>query len=191
LSYGRSRFSTFLFFMPKMLGNSSDKNNKSCRIFHSKFNKIRFAFFRFFYDFIRIFKVSEKLEETDLRTDPRISQTGPRDENLKCNWVPGAMAGGGSSIPVRGRLGSAGKGRGTAQGLIYDRFRGLDGSDGGAGEGARRHQPPMAAASSPPAKLWRGRDNTRHWRLQGFLVKAARVPHGYVKSRRASSPWRR
>jgi hypothetical protein len=34
------------------------------------------------------------------------------------------MAGGGSSIPVRGRLGSAGKGWGSAQGLTYDRFRG-------------------------------------------------------------------
>jgi hypothetical protein len=32
------------------------------------------------------------------------------------------MAGGGSSIPARGRLGSAGKGRGSAQGLTYDRF---------------------------------------------------------------------
>jgi hypothetical protein len=32
------------------------------------------------------------------------------------------MAGEGSSIPARGRLGSAGKGRGSAQGLTYDRF---------------------------------------------------------------------
>jgi hypothetical protein len=40
------------------------------------------------------------------------------------------MASGGSSIPARGRLGSAGKGRGSAQGLTYDRFRGLDGSEG-------------------------------------------------------------
>jgi hypothetical protein len=69
------------------------------------------------------------LEETDLRTGPRISQIDPQDANLDCNWVPGAMAGGGSLIPVRGRLGSAGKGRGSAQGLTYDRFRGLDGSE--------------------------------------------------------------
>jgi hypothetical protein len=40
------------------------------------------------------------------------------------------MAGGGSSILVRARLGSAGKGRGSSQGLTYDRFRGLDGSEG-------------------------------------------------------------
>jgi hypothetical protein len=36
---------------------------------------------------------------------------------------------------------------------------------GRAGEGARRHQPPVAAASSPPAKLRRGWANTRHWRI--------------------------
>jgi hypothetical protein len=47
------------------------------------------------------------LEETDLRTSPRFSQIGPQDANLDCNWVLGAMAGGGSSIPARGRLGSA------------------------------------------------------------------------------------
>jgi hypothetical protein len=51
------------------------------------------------------------------------------------------MAGGGSSIPARGRLGLAGKGRESAQGLTYDRFRGLDGSEGvparGLGGGRR------------------------------------------------------
>jgi hypothetical protein len=33
---------------------------KSCRIFHIESNKIGFAFFWFFYDFLRIFKVSAK-----------------------------------------------------------------------------------------------------------------------------------
>jgi hypothetical protein len=37
------------------------------------------------------------------------------------------MADGGSSIPARGRLGSVGKGRGSAQGLTYDRFVLTDG----------------------------------------------------------------
>jgi hypothetical protein len=83
-----------------------------------------------FYKFYKIQHLHLDLEETDLRTGPRISQTGPWDENLDCNWVPGAMAGGGSSIPARGRLESAGKGWGNAQGLTYDRFRGLDGSEG-------------------------------------------------------------
>jgi hypothetical protein len=67
-------------------------------------------FFTMFYEFYKIQHLHLDLEETDLRIDPRISQTGPQDENLDCNWVPGAMAGGGSSIPARGRLGSAGKG---------------------------------------------------------------------------------
>jgi hypothetical protein len=60
LRYSRSRIFTFLFFMPKMSGNSSGKNNKSCMIFHIESKKIGFAFFWFFYDFIRIFKVSAK-----------------------------------------------------------------------------------------------------------------------------------
>jgi hypothetical protein len=46
--------------MPKILGNSSGKNNKSYRSFHKESNQIGFAFFWFFYDFIRIFKVSAK-----------------------------------------------------------------------------------------------------------------------------------
>jgi hypothetical protein len=45
LRYGRSRVFTFLFFMQKLSGNSSGKNNKSCRIFHSEANKIGFALF--------------------------------------------------------------------------------------------------------------------------------------------------
>jgi hypothetical protein len=103
---------------------------KSYRIFHNKSNKIGFVFFWFFYEFYKIQQFHLDLEETVLRTGPRISHTGPRDKKLDCNWVPGAMAGGGSSIPARGRLGSTGKGWGSAHGLTYDRFWGLDGSEG-------------------------------------------------------------
>jgi hypothetical protein len=49
---------------------------------------------------------------------------GPRDGKLDCNWDPGAMAGGGSSIPVRGRLGSTGKGRGSGVGSPRVPFHG-------------------------------------------------------------------
>jgi hypothetical protein len=62
-----------------------------------------------FYNFICIFTLD--LEETDLQIGSRISQIGPQYANLDCNWVAGAMAGGGSSIPVRARLGSIGKGQ--------------------------------------------------------------------------------
>jgi hypothetical protein len=56
-------------------------------------------------NFTRFNTFTLDLEDTDLRTGPQISQIDPQDENLDCNWVPDAMAGGGSSIPVRGRLG--------------------------------------------------------------------------------------
>jgi hypothetical protein len=58
LRYCRSRFFTFLFFMQKLSGTSWGKNNKSCRIFHLESNKIGFAFFWFFYDFLRILPIS-------------------------------------------------------------------------------------------------------------------------------------
>jgi hypothetical protein len=77
-----------------------------------------------FYTFYKIQHLHLDLEETVLRTDPRISQTGPRDGKLDCNWVLGAMAGGGSSIPARGRLGSAGK-EGSGVGSPRVPFHGL------------------------------------------------------------------
>jgi hypothetical protein len=60
LRYCRSSFFTFLFFMQKLSGTSSGKNNKSCGIFHRESNIIEFAFFRFFYDFIWILHESAK-----------------------------------------------------------------------------------------------------------------------------------
>jgi hypothetical protein len=39
--------------MQKLSGISSGKNNKSCKIFHNESNKIGFAVFWFFYDFLR------------------------------------------------------------------------------------------------------------------------------------------
>jgi hypothetical protein len=44
--------------MPKISVNNSDKNNKSCGILHSEFNKIEFAFFWFSYDFLQILQDS-------------------------------------------------------------------------------------------------------------------------------------
>jgi hypothetical protein len=46
--------------MLKILGNSSGKNNKSCRIFYNEYSKIGFAFFLFFYDCLRILQDSTK-----------------------------------------------------------------------------------------------------------------------------------
>jgi hypothetical protein len=114
--------------MQKLSGNSSGKNNKSCSTFHKESNKIGCAFFWFLYEFLRILQDSAKhidLEEIVLRISPRILLIDPQDGKLDCNWVPGAMAGGGSSIPARGRLGSAGKGRGSGVSSPRVPFRGL------------------------------------------------------------------
>jgi hypothetical protein len=43
----RSRFFTFLFFMPKISGTSLDKFNKNCSTLHQESRKIEFAFFDF------------------------------------------------------------------------------------------------------------------------------------------------
>jgi hypothetical protein len=46
--------------MQKLTGTSSGKNNISCGIFHHESNKICFAFFSFFYDFLRNLQESAK-----------------------------------------------------------------------------------------------------------------------------------
>jgi hypothetical protein len=87
---------------------------KSCRYSHKETRKIGFAFYHFLLfsmNFTRFNTFTLDLEETVLRISPRISQIGPPDEKLDCNWVPGAMAGGGILIPVRARLGSTEKGQ--------------------------------------------------------------------------------
>jgi hypothetical protein len=50
--YCRSRFFTFVFFMQKLTGISSGKNNNSCGIFHHQSNKSCFTFFCFFCYFL-------------------------------------------------------------------------------------------------------------------------------------------
>jgi hypothetical protein len=44
--------------MDKLPGTSSGKNDKSCRIFHKKSNKIEFTFFWIFANFLRILQDS-------------------------------------------------------------------------------------------------------------------------------------
>jgi hypothetical protein len=46
--------------MQKLSGTSLGKNNKRCRIFHNESNKTKFAFFWYFYDFLRILQDSAK-----------------------------------------------------------------------------------------------------------------------------------
>jgi hypothetical protein len=46
--------------MQKLYENSLDKYNKSCSTLDQESNKIGFAFFCFFYNFLRILQVSDK-----------------------------------------------------------------------------------------------------------------------------------
>jgi hypothetical protein len=72
--------------MQKLSGTSSGKNNKSGGIFYHESNKIGFAFFSFFYDFLRNLKISAKAlyyfsYQFAVRPLKRISplQCGPRE----------------------------------------------------------------------------------------------------------------
>jgi hypothetical protein len=60
LSYGRSRFFTFLFFMLQVSRIRLCEYNKSCSTLHNESNKIDFAFFLIAYDFLRILQDSAK-----------------------------------------------------------------------------------------------------------------------------------
>jgi hypothetical protein len=58
LRYPRSRFFTFLFFMPKISRNNQGEYNKSCSSPYQESSKIDFAIFWIFYDFLGILQVS-------------------------------------------------------------------------------------------------------------------------------------
>jgi hypothetical protein len=86
LRYCRSRFFTFVFFMQKLTGISSGKNNKSCRIFHHESNKIDFAFFWFLPQFSTNFTSFSQSTST---IGVNLLQGGPRKESVFCNVAPG------------------------------------------------------------------------------------------------------
>jgi hypothetical protein len=132
LRYCRSRVLTFVFFMQKLTGISSGQNNKSCRIFHNGSNKIGFAFFCFFCDFLR-----------------NLQETGKWQTLLElpfCKKDPGKIFGFAMSSPGRGgrrgwpNSGSspwvlAGEGREEGQGSLVSGF--LAGVQVGAAPGVR------------------------------------------------------
>jgi hypothetical protein len=92
---------------------------RSCSIFHNESKKIEFAFFRFFYDFLRILQdpaPSPRSRRASFTNRPSNFADRTSGQKLDCNWVPGAMAGGGSSIPVREGSARPGKGGGVLRG---------------------------------------------------------------------------
>jgi hypothetical protein len=163
--------------MQKLSGKSMAMLCKSCRIFHSKSNKIGHVFVWFFYEFLRI--IQDSAPSPRSRRDRFTNMPLGRKFRLQLGpWRHGRRrelnSGEGKARLGRERVGEC-------LGAHLRPIPGVGRLQGRTGEGARRHQPSLAAASSPPAKLWWGQDNTPHWRLQGILVKAARVPHGCGK----------
>jgi hypothetical protein len=87
--------------MQKLSGTSSARNSKCYDIFHHKSNKIGFAFFWFFYAFLRNLQESVKwlyylkfvfavgtLEVLDSYIYAPGLHTDPQKELALCNWVP-------------------------------------------------------------------------------------------------------
>jgi hypothetical protein len=60
VGYHISRFFTFVFFVPQILGNSLDTFNKSCSALLLESIKSEFAIFWFFYGFLEILQESAK-----------------------------------------------------------------------------------------------------------------------------------
>jgi hypothetical protein len=177
-------------FMPKILGNSSDKNNKSCRIFHNGSNKTRFAFFVFFYDFIwilqdlanHIYYLRIKLRSGPWNFPtshicPRFTKTTPgKIEEPAIGSLgrpPAALAGfrrGGG----RGRWGEGGKGHASHLAVDLRRFR-----RSGTPVASARWSPTAAAAAAPnPAKGQRVPSNERVWGLEWMLGRVSGCCHG-------------
>jgi hypothetical protein len=113
LRYCRSRFFTFVFFMQKLSGISSGKNNKSCRIIHHESNKICFAFFWFFYDFLR--NLQETAKSLYYLSYPFAVRPSKRSWSLQCGpWAAGQRRSG--QILANHRPGPAGHGQGRNPG---------------------------------------------------------------------------
>jgi hypothetical protein len=120
-------FFTFLFFILKISRIKPCEYNKSCSIFHHESNKIEFAIFWNFYDFLRILQVSANCKHYwsfFLRRSPwkflqihnhtLTSQKTPQKNYKPCNVVPGHRPA--AVRPNSGKL-AAGRGRRRTRGV--------------------------------------------------------------------------
>jgi hypothetical protein len=163
--------------MQKLSGTSSGKNNKSCGVFYHESKKTRFAFFWFFYDFLR--NLQESATYTLLFENHFARRSLGRIGILpKCPWFalrpsericplqlgPRAPAGGGppkfrrngsQDRPARAEEGPEG-----SLGLIPAGVR----SGRGAGGVARRRRPALAAVPLCAGEVAVG---TRNWAARG------------------------
>jgi hypothetical protein len=127
--------------MQKLSGISSGQNNKSCRIIHHESNKIGFAFFQIFYDFIRNLQETAKwllLLELTFCT----KTLGKLFCFAMWSWV--RLAGAGRQNSGEPPLGLAREGRGKGARVARDRFGldlGVEVAGGGVCSGRRRRSP--------------------------------------------------
>ena len=110
-------------------------------------------------NFTRSLCVPLDLRKTKLHIGPRVSQTGPQNEDLDYNVVPGRTGSTGGRIPARGWPDLAGKGARGDPCSPRVRFWCLDGSEVLPARGLGG-----AAGLSPPLPLFR-RDGRRCWAM--------------------------
>jgi hypothetical protein len=140
--------------MPKILWNSLGEYNKSCSAPHQKSRKIEFAFFRIFYDFLEILQTSAK---TATLFKIQFCEQAPEKNSDPAIGSLGAGSGEDRRNPAKGGTKSTSEGRGSAQGLTYDRFRGLDGPEGVPARvlaGGLRWRPPRAVLRCRSGSDW-------------------------------------
>jgi hypothetical protein len=170
--------------MQKLTGIRSGQNNKSCRIIHHESNKIGFAFFWFFYDFIWSFKVPAKRGILlKMWFAPRPSgrfktlQPGPRFADKPLERKSTLQLGPPGGSPDSGGL-VAVIGRGLAEGVLWvipARFTGwveAEGSPASRRTDGRRREPlrvllwrqgGVAKARRGSSRCYGCRGNARAW----------------------------
>jgi hypothetical protein len=112
--------------MQNLSGNSLGKNNKSSVIFHRESNKIGFAFFWFFYDFVHNLQESAKCT---LLFQLQICRQALEKNFLFAMWSSGARSGGPAAIPAGDRRIPAGGQQGNGLGPTRVRFGGVIGDE--------------------------------------------------------------
>jgi hypothetical protein len=135
--------------MQKLSGISSGKNNKSCRIFHNEYNKIGFAFFRFFYDFLCNLQKSGK---SLILFQLPFCSSALEKKYLSAMWSLGAGSGAARRNPASSPAFSAGRGRGRVYG---PQGLGLGGCLALGGGRRAAHRRPVAAATAGSTVAWR------------------------------------
>jgi hypothetical protein len=181
LSYGRSRYFIFLFFMLKISRIRTCENNKSCSIFNHKSNKIGFAIFRILYNFLHILQVSAKLHHYRRCTlAPRPSerfqslQLGPRfadkpfERNRTSQLGPWPRGTAGSSESRRLRPHSwAGSGSGSSRSSPRAYWWPW------LGQGGRRRRSSTAAGGGGRGGVVSGEETTRVRQSVGRACRAS------------------